>query len=206
MKLALISDTHGHHAKLGIPLCDVLIHSGDFSRHVGTFDETHEFLIWMEAQPAKHKILVPGNHDVFCEKSPVLAHEMAARRNIHFLIDEHVEIDGLKFWGSPYTPIFYDWSFMVSSEELRWHWSRIPNDTDVLITHGPPMSVGDQNDIGVNSGDSELLARVLEFKPKLHIFGHIHEGRGEYRLGTTRFINAASITRYIHPPVMVEVE
>lgn len=206
MKLVLISDTHGNHTKLGIPPCDVLVHCGDFS-NVGTFEQTREFLIWMEAQPAERKILVPWNHDIFCEKSPELVREMATKRGVHFLIDERLEIDGLKFWGSPYTPTFFDWSFMEPrGPALRAHWSKIPDDTDILITHGPPQGIGDATPRGEAAGCADLLDRIMKIQPKVHVFGHIHEGRGEYRLGETRFINAASIGRYLHPPIVVEVE
>lgn len=212
MRIVAISDTHGHHKVLGVPPCDVLVHAGDYSGR-GIQDELHMFLLWMQAQEqAVHKVMVPGNHDIFCEEFTAVARNMATARGVHFLIDEPLELDGMKFWGSPYTPEFYNWAFMrPRGHRIRQHWDAIPTDTDVLITHGPPHGLADSNIQGEHCGCMDLLERVMIVKPKVHIFGHIHESRGECKLPSmrTKFVNASSIChqhRRIMPPTVIEVD
>lgn len=205
MKLVLISDTHGLHDRLGIPPCDVLIHAGDFSNH-GTVEDAGNFLRWFSMQPAKHRVLVAGNHDIFAEEHAAEFGRMVTRYEMNYLNDSGVAIDGINFWGSPITPQFFDWAFMRErGHAIRKHWDAIPEGTDVLITHGPPRGVGDMTSRGEAAGCVDLMERVVKVEPKLHVFGHIHEGRGEYRLGVSRFINASSVGRYMHPPIVTEL-
>ena len=101
--------------------------------------------------------------------------------NITLLYDEAIILDcGLKIYGSPYTPEFYEWAFSLKNQEEKIEcWSKIPNDTNILVTHGPPLGILDQNADGIPCGDDILLKEVQErVKPKLHLFGHIHEGYG----------------------------
>lgn len=194
VRLVCVSDTHGMHDRLAVPECDLLVHAGDFSRR-GRREELVAILGWMAAQPARARVLVAGNHDRFCENASAEAHAMAAGRGIRYLEDEGVEIEGLAIWGTPVTPAFRSTAFNRSrGAALRAHWERIPEKVDLLITHGPPRGLGDRVFFGAHVGCDDLLARVRTLAPRVHLFGHIHEARGEYRLPglRTRFLNAAN--------------
>ena len=194
IKIVAISDTHGHHRKADIPDGDVLVHAGDFMTCGRKLSEVLDFADWFSDQPHEHKILVAGNHDRLLERDErVCLKEFS--KNVTYLRDSGVEIRGWKFWGSPYQPEFCNWAFNVPrGPAIRRHWDMIPDDTDMLITHGPPMGIGDQCvrfPTGVKGynyiipptehlGCSDLLIKVRAVNPELHIFGHIHGGRGLY--------------------------
>ena len=111
-----------------------------------------------------------------------------------------MEIMGIKFWGSPWQPEFFDWAFNASrGEEIRQYWDKIPTGIDVLITHGPPFKLGDQTDIGEHVGCLDLLDAIERVKPKLHVFGHIHEGYGVTSANGTTFVNASTCTLRYRP-------
>lgn len=189
-----MSDTHGMHSRLAVPDGDVLIHCGDFSG-MGTERDLIALNQWLGTLPHKTKLVSPGNHDIVCEDNPSYSELLLS--NATLCIDRSVEIQGIKFFLSPWTPEFGRWSFMLPrGEGLRSVWSFIPDDTDVLITHGPPYGILDlapglNGQPALNAGCRDLLARVLEVRPRLHVFGHIHEGSGVALMGDTTFINAA---------------
>ena len=116
MKIVCISDTHNRHAELRLPLGDVLIHAGDYSMR-GHVAETEAFLGWFAAQPHPHKIFIAGNHDFIFQKRRQKARAMVPV-GVIYLEDEGVTLDGVKFWGSPVTPIFGDWAFMHGSATI----------------------------------------------------------------------------------------
>jgi Icc-related predicted phosphoesterase len=209
VRLVAISDTHMAHDKLALPPCEILLHAGDFSRR-GTEAEIEAFLRWLSEQRAQKKVLIAGNHDFFCEREPAAFREMARRYGVTYLEDEGVELFGLSLWGSPQTPRFHDMAFNRDrGPELRGFWQKIPPRVDILITHGPPYRVGDKTILGVHVGDEELLSRVRELAPRLHVFGHIHEAYGEHRCDgiPTRFINAATrrvVPVGLHEPVVLD--
>lgn len=183
LHLVCISDTHGLHAQVSVPPGDVLIHAGDCLRR-GSRDDLREFLRWFARHPHRHKILVAGNHDWVFEKHPELAQQLCSVMGVHYLQDSGVTLDGVEFWGSPWTPRFFDWAFMLErgGNALRHRWSLIPESTDVLITHGPPQGILDDAPVGGHVGCELLRDRVSEVKPDLHVFGHIHEGFGARQL------------------------
>jgi Icc-related predicted phosphoesterase len=121
-----------------------------------------------------------------------------ARQNVHYLHDEHVILGGIKFYGSPYQPEFFNWAFNLRrGPEIAAKWEIIPDDTEVLITHGPPSMIGDQvNRDGTlsveNVGCRDLSRRIAKL-PKLgaHICGHIHEGHGLRVIDGVNYINAS---------------
>ena len=207
MRVVCISDTHNQHSQINLPQGDVLIHAGDFSG-TGTLKQVIEFVKWFSSQPHSHKILIAGNHDITLDlsfydsnwhrfhKKPVLAKELKDRllgESFHYLEDGWVEIQGVKFYGSPCQPTFCDWAFNVDRGlPIQKVWSKIPEDTDVLITHGPPKGVGDTLRCGESVGCQDLWEAVKRVKPQFHIFGHIHEGYGQYMREGVRFINASS--------------
>jgi len=202
-KIVAVSDTHGRHRRVEIPDGDVLVHAGDFTGS-GSLRDVEEFDDWLSQFPHPTKILVAGNCDGICEMSPDQVRE--ALTEARYLEDEALEVDGLNFWGSPWQPVFLDMSFnLPRGEELAEKWALVPDDTDVLVTHGPPAGILDRTSRGEEVGDEELLARVTEVRPKLHVFGHIHESMGvEERRGTT-FCNAAC-NKSSNNPFVFEIE
>jgi Icc-related predicted phosphoesterase len=210
VRIVCISDTHRLHKKLSIPECDVLVHAGD----IGVEDNIKhliDFNTWLESLDyIPHKVVIPGNHDLEVESSPLTAKAMMQGKGIHFLIDEEVIIDGVKFYGSPWQPWFHDWAWNEQrGEPLRRIWAKIPTDTDVLITHGPPYGILDEVIYGGKSvGCEELRKRVLEVQPKLHIFGHIHEGYGYFSEGKTQYVNASILSHDgpLNPPQVIELD
>ena len=168
------------------------------------------FAKWLREQPFKHKVVIPGNHDLFVERSPMTARALMRGDGIHFLIDEEVVIDGVKFWGSPWQPWFHDWAWNAQrGPDIAQHWDRIPKDTKVLITHGPPFGILDTVDRGGFSvGCEELAKKVIAIAPKVHVFGHIHEGYGMLDFHGIKFVNAAAQnfnSDTLNPPIVVDI-
>lgn len=201
MKLVFISDTHCAQPK--IPDGDVLIHCGDHT-YQGKSQESFEALTWLDQQPHQYKIYIAGNHEVGWERGDIAPQNLTP--NCHYLKDSSIIIDGVKFWGSPVQPDFCNWAFQKPrGQALKAHWSQIPEDTDVLITHGPPAGIGDSY-TNFHIGDEDLLNRVLEVKPKIHCFGHNHEGYGIYEHEGIKFINAAILDDHYevaHAPIEI---
>lgn len=187
IKIWHISDTHGMHDGLIVPdqsnpdtRVDMVIHSGDASSQRDISHNAGEmgaFLTWYGQLPIEHKIFVAGNHDGSVAHK-IHSKESMAALGITYLESEAVEIAGLKIYGSPWTPTFGDWSFMTGRSVIYRKWQQIPEDTDILITHGPPLGILDTTERRDNvwdlCGDSALLTVVLKIKPKLMCFGHIH--------------------------------
>lgn len=207
MKIVCMSDMHSMYRQVNVPQGDVLVIAGDILGH-GSFDELVDFKLWLADQPFDHKVVIAGNHDSVFEDAPLMCKEFLDDFNTIYLHDDFVIIDGIKFYGSPFTPNFFNWHFMLDrfSDDLKRKWEIIPDDTDVLITHGPPWGVLDEIG-GRNVGCELLMQRVLTIQPKLHIFGHIHAGYGEKFRDGTHFINAAICTERYRPnnlPIVVE--
>jgi len=192
IRLVFLSDTHALHGRVRVPEGDVLVHCGDFTRK-GDFIDVIEFDRFLAAQPHAHKIVIAGNHDICFERFPTRALEHLT--HCTYLLDSSTTAMGLRFWGSPWQPWFYDWSFnLPRGEKLREKWALIPDDVDILVTHGPPRGILDVTDDGRTEGCDDLRARVDEIAPPVHAFGHIHEGSGVKREGKTTFVNAAICT------------
>jgi len=195
LKAVFISDTHNRLSDIihRIPDGDILVHSGD-ATVVGNSIKIAVFGNHMRKLPHKHKIFVPGNHDVLFETDESQARSLLGP-GIHCLINEGVEIEGIKFWGSPYTPYFCNWAFNLFDDDLKKMWKKIPEDTDVLITHGPPHLVLDECPDGngtKNVGCKHLLKEIqTRVNPTVHAFGHIHEGYGTNCINETIFINSS---------------
>jgi predicted phosphodiesterase len=200
MRLVLISDTHGLHNRMGpLPEGDVLIHAGDFMNAGYDPNEAISFNRWLGQQPFEYRIVCAGNHDRYFQRLPEEARSLLS--NGIYLEETGITIEGLSFWGSPYTPEFLDWAFMYPrGDRAKEHWDRIPDELDVLITHGPPYGILDRiAPHGVHLGCEELLKAVEEKKPKVHVFGHIHAGAGLLRSGATQFVNAAYLNESYKP-------
>lgn len=195
----IISDTHSKHAHYKLPGGDVLIHCGDCTSR-GTLPEVIEFLNWFADQDYSYLVMIAGNHDWAFEQNPELMLAECRTRKIILLNDSGVTIEGVKFWGSPVQPWFHDWAFnRHRGEEIKRHWDLIPNDIDVLITHGPPYKILDVTDRGDLTGCNDLLEAIKARNIKLHMFGHIHEARGHKYQDGVLYVNAASLdSRYRH--------
>ena len=209
MKLILISDTHGRHDDVDIPDGDILIHAGDLSSRGREF-EIDDFLDWFSNQPHKHKIFIAGNHDFFFERENQETINSKMPNNVIYLNDSGIEIEGVKIWGSPIQPEFYNWAFnRERGDEIKKHWDLIPLDTDVLITHGPPINILDKTIRRKSVGCEELLIAVNHIKPKIHVFGHIHEAYGVEIIDDTTFINASILNEryyYTNDPIIFDYE
>jgi Icc-related predicted phosphoesterase len=205
MKIICIADTHNKHHEIIIPPGDVVIHAGDFTE-AGTKRESQDFLNWFAALPHQYKILVPGNHDFYLEKHLEELEEIIPP-GIICLIDEGIEINGIKFWGSPYTPGDSSWAFKKSrGAHMRSHWDLIPTDVEFLITHTPPYGILDELDDKRHVGCEQLTAKLKDLKVLYHLFGHIHEEYGIVRINDTVHINAALLDdryRLINSPLVV---
>ena len=188
--IVALADTHGCHRALVLPPGDILIHAGDLTDGSG-LDGLADICDFLRRQPHRHKIAIAGNHDFCLQEEPLRARDFFT--GIHYLLDEAIVLDGIKFYGSPWQPRFADFAFNLDrGEPLAERWAQIPDDTEVLITHCPPQGIGDRTHSGRQVGCEDLLARVRQVRPALHIFGHIHEGRGSWQVGETRFFNVTT--------------
>lgn len=212
MRVVCISDTHLRHEQITIPDGDVLVHAGD-STMVGRDGDIIRFNHWLGTLPHSYKIIIAGNHDFLFESDPALAEGLIT--NAHYLRDSAVVIEGLKFYGSPWQPWFMDWAFNLQrGTEIKSKWDLIHEDTDVLVTHGPPHGILDlvprDNLQGYEHiGCKDLLRAVRKVKPRLHIFGHIHEGYGVLRRSKTVYVNASvcdGAYRPVNQPLVVDLE
>ncbi len=215
MKIVCISDTHNCNEQIAVPDGDILIHSGDATVR-GTHEEVVDFLAWFSNLPHKYKIFVAGNHDWLYETNNRTARLLTSSFNIKYLQDDFVEIEGLKIYGSPWQPRFFDWAFNLNrGEELAEKWRWIPSDIDVLITHGPPNGILDEvprQYFTENTGCEELRKRIEQIaelkKLKLHVFGHIHCGYGTHQEFGVKFVNASACDEQYQPtqpPIVVEI-
>lgn len=216
IRLVIISDTHGlHHGlkKFGeLPDGDILIHGGDVS-NIGEIHDINRFLSWFGGKNFDQKIFIAGNHDFGFERDRYIINAMMddnIKNNITYLEDTDATIEGLKFWGSPITSPFMNWAFMMGDNHRAKLWEIIPNDTDILITHGPPHDILDFSLYGSeHCGCKFLRSKVLDIKPIVHIFGHIHGEYGIHEENGILFINASTLNyRYdiTNKPVVVDVD
>ncbi|XP_052799897.1 metallophosphoesterase MPPED2-like isoform X2 [Mya arenaria] len=254
IRFVCISDTHAQlerGAPLEIPQGDVLIHAGDLTMS----GEPREVAIvnkYLGTLPHKHKIVIAGNHDMTFD-SEFMANKHKSRfftfdsndsyqqdlakygvkhiqnmlSNCTYIEDSMVQIYGINIYGSPWTVGSGSWGFQrARGSGIVSIWNQIPTNTDILITHMPPLGYGDsvQGTLSVarlkplfgippmglkdHVGCVDLLRTVQSrVKPTLHVYGHIHEGYGMRTDGTTTFVNASMCTlkyRPINPPLVFD--
>lgn len=212
MRLVLMSDSHGLHASIPhVPGGDVLVHAGDMSLR-GSLPEITDFLAWFEAQPHQWKLLVAGNHDFAFERQAELA-ERLVPDTVVYLRDSGIVIEGVRFWGSPWQPWFYDWAFnLLRGPEIAAKWALIPNDVQVLITHGPPHGILDtvKRPRGKHAGCEAMRERIDALSAlRLHAFGHIHEAYGQLDQNQVQFVNACVCDfdyALVNSPVVVDLD
>ena len=193
MKIWHISDTHTYHNLLDVPEdIDMVIHSGDATNPKNPYlseDEMQNFIYWYSLLPIKHKVFVAGNHDVCIEKNFIKKDDFE-RAGIIYLENDYIEVKGIKIWGSPVTPTFGEWAFMRARHKTHELWQQIPDDTDIVVVHGPPATILDLSYNRENQlescGDSALMKRLLDINPKLCLFGHIHNCKDIINAGTRK--------------------
>jgi Icc-related predicted phosphoesterase len=216
MKIIFISDTHGKHKELQMPELNenetnIIAHSGDFSHNKKQF---FEFMEWYsDLEGYNHRLIVPGNHDLCVQNDEEMFYRTCKEYDIIGLIDKEIIIDGVKFYGSPWTPEFYNWAYMEEDYLLDKYWDKIPEDTNVLITHGPAYGILDEvmKNNYIDHVGSESLAdsidELIKLKNlKIHEFGHIHVGRGMYKENNILRINASCVDKQynIKEPIVID--
>jgi len=227
MKLVLtfISDTHTKHryCEKDLPGGDILIHAGDFMNSGRYEYEATDFLDWFEGiNNYKNKIFIAGNHDrLFEHDADWRKMILDEYKTIDYLQDEdwvdyndgpngEYPEDNIRIYGSPWQPEFHNWAFNLprNGEAMKARWDAIPDNTDILITHGPAFGYLDiPGGQSVRVGCEMLRHRVDEFRPKIHVFGHIHGSAGYYFNGHTHFINASILNeqyQYENEPLTME--
>jgi len=200
-RIVTISDTHGLHTHVEVPDGDILVHAGDVTMD-GSFKSFINFLAWFKKQPHKHKVFIAGNHDEVLEKGFGTVEGLIVESGCVYLENTGCVLDGLKFWGSPMTPRFMYWHFMEDRDKIGRYWEGIQKGLDVLVTHGPPYKIRDyvMHTYGDHHvGCKALLSKIQEVSPRVHVFGHIHRGFGEEKIGDTRFVNASVCTEDYEP-------
>jgi Icc-related predicted phosphoesterase len=213
-RIVCIADLHEH--LVDIPACELLLIAGDVSfafkgdLHAKQAFLSGDFKDWLEQVPAEEIVLVAGNHDQSIE-----AFGLPDGLRCHYLQDEGIELFGLKLWGTPWQPWFYDWAFNAPRRDgeafLASRFDIIPSDTDIVVAHGPPHGYGDRTPRpgGYAHAGSTAMTETLErVQPWLMVCGHIHSGYGSYRLGETEIVNASLVDddyRPVNPVVRIDL-
>lgn len=209
MKFCCVSDIHSYLPE--IPDCDVLLIGGDICPDIKQAQHwwlRDIFSPWLDTLAERNicVIGVAGNHDFVFQDHPDLVPKMMWK----YLQDSGCEYKGFKIWGSPWQPRFYDWAFNLDEPDLAKKWELIPDDTEILLLHGPPHLYGDYSNYGNEHCGSPSLLRRIEELPnlKLAVAGHVHPGYGKYQIGKTTFVNASYVnSRYVpaNKPIIIEL-
>jgi len=226
IRFVCVSDTHARHTKFPhpVPEGDVLLHAGDFTLN-GGFSEVEHFNEWLGTLPHKHKVVIAGNHDVsfhpeYYEKHWGAFHKKDKQNpevikksltNCTYLEDSETTIEGIRIYGSPWQPAFGGWAFNLErGKEIREKWDLIPENVDIVITHGPPSGrLGGITFDGTDAGCEDLKEVLVARKPLVHLCGHIHEGYGVREEGGILYINASICNLKYQPfraPVVFDIE
>lgn len=223
-RIVCISDTHSRHREVSsLPTGDLLIHAGDFSLR-GEQEVLEDLCLYFDEFSNKFQdiLVIAGNHDRALHKEHYLARNPQGeaafdkayetiRKGCTYLKDSTYRTEGgLEVYGSPWTPEFFDWAFMLDrGAPIREKWKQIPSSSDIVISHGPPLGRGDHVPGKGNQGCYHLMREIQErIQPRLCVFGHIHEGYGTTYDGTTLYVNASSLdVSYMpkNPAIVIDV-
>jgi len=211
MKITFISDTHTRQGQIpysDLPGGNLLIHAGDIMNSGYNKNDIIDFLYWYDSIPGyDKKVFIAGNHDRMFENHPLEANTIVNNYgSVIYLQDDDLVLygdgpegnspnDNIRIYGSPWQPWFYDWAFNLPKNGfgLAGKWEGIPDNTDILVTHGPAFGTLDTvtGRPWDNLGCELLAERIERLRPKIHVCGHIHSGYGyEFKNGT-HFFNAA---------------
>nr|3RL3_A Chain A, Metallophosphoesterase MPPED2 [Rattus norvegicus] len=230
-RFVCISDTHSRTDGIQMPYGDILLHTGDFTE-LGLPSEVKKFNDWLGNLPYEYKIVIAGNHELTFDKEfmadlvkqdyyrfPSVSklkpedfdNVQSLLTNSIYLQDSEVTVKGFRIYGAPWTPWFNGWGFnLPRGQSLLDKWNLIPEGTDILMTHGPPLGFRDWVPKELQRvGCVELLNTVQRrVRPKLHVFGGIHEGYGTMTDGYTTYINASTCTvsfQPTNPPIIFDL-
>jgi len=213
MKIVCMSDSHGFHHHVNVPDGDILLHAGDLTMS-GEIDVLQDVNKWFGTLPHSYKVVIAGNHDISLGKLYPLGSKIFT--NAHYLLNSTIEIEGIKIYGSPYTPwnseVYNYFAFGKPRYDMKDAWKGIPKEIDIILTHCPPNGILDKVlEKGFNPdehvGDELLLSKIKKYKPKYSVFGHIHEGYGIFRDKTTTFINCSVLNEsynLVNEPVVIK--
>ena len=209
MRIVAVSDTH---RKWGfdIPDGDIFIYAGDISFFGNSDDIVYFDTVLEQLYKLPYKedkiLIIGGNHDKYLESYGKEFKERA-RGICNYLEDETIEINGIKFYGSPWTPyINRNFAFGLEIEKRKEKWDKIPLNIDVLITHSPPFQILDNTIKGHSIGCKELQNKVFEIKPILHLFGHSHASNGIKQIGNTLFCNVSYDKKYNNKCLVLDLD
>lgn len=243
-KIVAISDTHNRHKQISVfketkynpidgedkeqePLGgDIIIHAGDATGR-GESGEIEPFIKWYGQLDFRYRIFIAGNHDFGFERDPARYKKLCEDNGVILLNHESIEIEGIKIFGSPWTPWFYNWAFNGArnpNEQLAYSkqtkliplmkdlWNDIPLDTNILVTHGPPYEILDELQFvdgtpkGQFVGCVDLANKIKELKDlDLHIFGHIHCQHGQKHIDGVSYYNVSICDEMYSPSMPVTV-
>lgn len=205
VEIAILGDTHELHREVIVPPATILIHTGDFTMFSRSAEAIADFNIWLGELPHRHKLVILGNHEVTWQRDPSMRRRIT---NARLLLNEKVSIEGLRIWGAAPTPL-YGIPFGHSALRQQRQFCRdIPDDIDVLVTHGPPLGILDASDGSQHGGHPDLLKAVRRITPRIHAFGHIHPAYGIHESGETTFVNASLLDSHGgigHPPIVLRM-
>lgn len=204
MIIRAVADLHGHLPD--IKPCDLLLVGGD-SLPMYSHEPEYQrewcgdvFRPWLDSIDAE-VVGIGGNHDFIFQADPLVPRDLPW----HYADDRMVEIDGLKIWGHPWVPHLRDWAFFADDPMMEYIVDEIPDDVDILLSHGPGLRMGSADRVvyGEHVGCPSLTERVEQIKPKAFVCGHIHEGNGFYRLtvddGFVPVYNVAHMDKQYRP-------
>ena len=213
MKVVALSDLHGYLPRPEeFPACDVVCICGDIVPLEYQNDDVAsiawfclEFVPWSDQLPCKKVVFIAGNHDFFLEHimfGPVredgsrkcrtasevlkklLPGDNKGKHKLIYLRDNSVEIEGKRFYGTPWIADLERWAFYNSDDGLESVWSKIPKKLDVLLTHMPPrvaemgtvLQQGRYNYMN-DYGSDILYGKMLDRDIHYTFCGHVHSGR-----------------------------
>ncbi len=213
MKICMISDTHEQHSKVEIPKCDLLIHAGDITGR-GALQKLNAFNTWLETLLADgvvgDVVYIAGNHDISLQDNREVAEGILLSGN--YLNNSMAYVgpaDEQKcVFGIPDQLPFNDLAFNTPEPQLARMYKYIPDEVDILVTHGPPLGVLDENNDGHHCGSKSLLDWIKSYQPRLVVCGHIHEGYGIALVDNTLVVNASTCTSDYKPtnqPIVLEL-
>ncbi|CAF1391383.1 unnamed protein product, partial [Didymodactylos carnosus] len=160
-----------------------------------------DFNMWLGSLPFKHKLLIFGNHERVLIDDDDLERVKQQFSNATYLNDELVDIDGLKIYGASWKA--------DDGRDRRQLWSKIPLGTQIVITHNPPDGKSHATSDASFDIDKFLMRRILQVKPILSIFGHIHTDYGVWEKDKVTFVNAANMNeegKALNEPVGFRLE